>query len=373
MLSFKDLYQPVARRLGDFSATGKSIAREAINRAQREISLRQSWGFLIDQKAFVQTTTYSTGTVDVTSNSFVVTGNATSFDRSFEGRTFRLSGVDITYRVAAYVSATSLRLDRPYAGSTASAGEYEIYKNEYELPRDTQSVLRMWVPEVPRTVDPVPVQKIHEFDQTVEGTADPEYYASVGGTDKPYYTTGTVTLTEGSATVTGSGTTFDSTMVGRHFRVKGEMRLYLIRSQDSTTQLTLDENFRGQNGDTISYEIDPPGKPLVRIWPRPSAARNIYIVRQRVPRELFDDDEAADFPDEFGDLLIAAGEYRALNIMGADPNLIQFAMQQYERQFKDASAKAKVHGADYIPQAGRWGSTPTKSSFPGDWPFYRRT
>jgi hypothetical protein len=69
------------------------------------------------------------------------------------------------------------------------------------------------------------------------------------------YNTGTVTVTEGSATVTGSGTTFTSAMEGRKFKVTGFEEIYTIESVDSTTQLTLDNEYNGDDDDEASYDI----------------------------------------------------------------------------------------------------------------------
>lgn len=63
----------------------------------------------------------------------------------------------------------------------------------------------------------------------------------------PAYNTGSVTVTENSATITGSGTTFTSAMIGRKFRVVGDNRFYIISAFTSATQLTLKDAY--ENGD----------------------------------------------------------------------------------------------------------------------------
>ena len=55
------------------------------------------------------------------------------------------------------------------------------------------------------------------------------------------YTTGTVTVAVDGTTVTGSGTTFTSAMAGRKFCTGYSSPWYQIASQDSATQLTLDD------------------------------------------------------------------------------------------------------------------------------------
>lgn len=72
------------------------------------------------------------------------------------------------------------------------------------------------------------------------------------------YTTGTVAVTNGSATVTGSGTTFTAAMVGRWLQVtapSGDNEWYKITAYTSSTVITL---FNPYNGITVagaSYTI----------------------------------------------------------------------------------------------------------------------
>jgi hypothetical protein len=67
------------------------------------------------------------------------------------------------------------------------------------------------------------------------------------------YNTGTITLTNGSATVTGSGTTFTSGMVGRQLKVNGF--IFTISAFASTTSITIDETWLGATAAGNSYTI----------------------------------------------------------------------------------------------------------------------
>lgn len=72
------------------------------------------------------------------------------------------------------------------------------------------------------------------------------------------YSTGTVSVTNDSATVTGSGTTFTSSMVGRKFRIEGENAYYKIDAFVSATEITLEQNYQGDtaSGETFSIFQD---------------------------------------------------------------------------------------------------------------------
>lgn len=69
------------------------------------------------------------------------------------------------------------------------------------------------------------------------------------------YSTGTVTLTNGSAAVVGAGTTFTSGMVGRQLYTGGAGPYYTISAFTDGTNITLERAFGGTTGAGLSYEI----------------------------------------------------------------------------------------------------------------------
>lgn len=68
------------------------------------------------------------------------------------------------------------------------------------------------------------------------------------------YETGTVALTNGVNTVTGTGTTFTSAMTGRMFRVVGDNQYYEF-TYVSATSGTLDRTYEGTTATAASYKI----------------------------------------------------------------------------------------------------------------------
>lgn len=70
------------------------------------------------------------------------------------------------------------------------------------------------------------------------------------------YTTGTITLTANSRTVTGSSTSWDTTWTGYWLRVTGEAEWYPVKSIASTTSLTLELPYNGSNtGASKAYTL----------------------------------------------------------------------------------------------------------------------
>ncbi len=72
------------------------------------------------------------------------------------------------------------------------------------------------------------------------------------------YTTGTISVTNGSATVTGSGTTFTASMVGRYFQITsatGDGLWYKVAGFTSTTVITLENFYQGTTVSGVNYQV----------------------------------------------------------------------------------------------------------------------
>jgi hypothetical protein len=74
------------------------------------------------------------------------------------------------------------------------------------------------------------------------------------------YTTGSVTATNGSQTITGLGVTYTAAMVGRYFEVTdttsdGQGYFYKITAVPTSLTLTLENAFSGTTGATLAYRI----------------------------------------------------------------------------------------------------------------------
>lgn len=67
------------------------------------------------------------------------------------------------------------------------------------------------------------------------------------------YSTGTIALTNGSRTVTGTGTSWTANVDAGMLIQRGNERVYVVQSVDSNTQITLTEAYEGSTGSGISY------------------------------------------------------------------------------------------------------------------------
>lgn len=72
------------------------------------------------------------------------------------------------------------------------------------------------------------------------------------------YTTGDITVTNGSATVTGNGTSWTTDMIGKVLKLTGDKphkEYYRIVDVASTTELTIENFWQGADGNTLNYRI----------------------------------------------------------------------------------------------------------------------
>lgn len=73
------------------------------------------------------------------------------------------------------------------------------------------------------------------------------------------YATGTISTTNGSAVITGAGTTWNTLVDAGMLLAIGSERLYVVKSVDSTTQITLTEAYEGTTAGGKAYALQPVG------------------------------------------------------------------------------------------------------------------
>lgn len=130
---------------------------------------------------------------------------------------------------------------------------------------------------LPQIPEDAPVRAILQFvnriEEDIRDKGDWAHFFKKGTLDfVAEYSTGTVAVTNDSATVTGTGTVFPADSAGRIFRVAGSDE-YVVSTRDSDTQLTLARNF---TGDTASeqpfrlyqpeYEIPSDIERIIAVW-----------------------------------------------------------------------------------------------------------
>lgn len=113
--------------------------------------------------------------------------------------------------------------------------------------------LRLWVPELPIFL----AKKF--INQRYRRLADMRGWAGLRAEGEflinAAYSTGTVTVTRNSTTVTGSGTAWAASDVGRQFQAGNRAPAYTITAVASGTSLTLDRVYGGDTASGSAYRI----------------------------------------------------------------------------------------------------------------------
>lgn len=77
----------------------------------------------------------------------------------------------------------------------------------------------------------------------------------IGHSDPPIYNTGTISVTNGSAVITGTSTHWNDNLVGATLQIVGENATYPILRVDAVNRLTLGRNFSGSTRSELTYAI----------------------------------------------------------------------------------------------------------------------
>lgn len=122
------------------------LSQDFVVNAFRRLAEIRRWSWLCKFGQFIAPAVYSTGTVSVVQSSTTVTGVGTTFTAAMVGRQFRIGLNTPIYTVAQFNSATSIDLDSPWGGESASTQTYQIYLCFYTPPDDFHQFICLWDP-----------------------------------------------------------------------------------------------------------------------------------------------------------------------------------------------------------------------------------
>ena len=267
-MSFLTLQERLCGYLGEYVTDNESLDhyKFLLNNAMQTVAAELSWSFMRRRGSLRTMAPYSTGDVTVTSGSkSVAPGGGATFTWEMVGGLIRFEdGIDEAYEIEGF-DGTNLILKVPYPHATLTNEEYEIVKSKYVLPLHIAHVHHAWMRDGDQ-----PIYGTHGMMADVlwpdeESQGQPTEMRIVGHTNAALYSTGTVSVTEGSATVTSSGAAFDDEFVGMTFRVQGELKDYLITAVNETTdELTISPAYQGDDASGQSYDIQPAGSPEIQ-------------------------------------------------------------------------------------------------------------
>lgn len=189
-------------------------------------------------------------------------------------------------------------------------------QESYRLPHNYGRLISLYVLNGSTKYVPIEVPSIEEFDKlsaTASNSSYPQYFTIFGDYIKFYptaadtnweihlkykkvakemtaadYSTGTVSVTQNTVALTGSGTTFSTAMVGRIIKLSDGL-WYPIAAYGSATTLTLAKTYEGTTISGGTYTIGdcplvPDGFQEMLLYP---ALEHYFMIKGEEQRSIF--------------------------------------------------------------------------------------
>jgi len=156
--TFKQVVADVQRKPG-LARVSLGQIMDAVQMAAKDLG-NESWPWNYAETNVLVPAPYTTGTINVTDGTNLVTGVLTTWDTTWYGRRIRFSNSNLDYIISSFTNPTQLFLAQPVnLGANIVNGSYTIYQDTYVYPADyivgsdvalLQPVIRTRVPKIPR-------------------------------------------------------------------------------------------------------------------------------------------------------------------------------------------------------------------------------
>ena len=171
----------------------------------------------------------------------------------------------------------------------------------------------------------------------------------------PTYETGTIDVTNASTAITGTGTSFASTMVGSYLKASGSAEYYQIASVESTTELTLTTNYLGDTDTALEYAIHKLFYDLPADFGKMKWAKQMVSARRLVPIPDFVFTDIV--PNEFD----SSGEVSGYILSG------QSSAGRQQIRFYPLQTSSKLIYISYKKKLSTINTEGAESVIPSDW------
>ncbi len=344
----------------------RSDALDVVFQAYDDLWRRYNWPFRRTSGVLEAVGDWETGTVAVVQGQRTVTFSTTP-SLAIVGRQLRIDGDLQDYKIKSLAGAVAA-IDSAYNGDTDTVATFRVRKMDYMMPVDfdvwdtlRESNSLQWVNGE--------THASFEADFTdfwAEGV--PRWIAQEGATTQSGYNTGTLAIAYGGTTATLSGGLFVEERDWNRrlvFREQPELGWFRIATYTDTTHVVLDRPYRGRQLSGIGFDIDPPGEPIVRIYPQPVLYTSILFKYFRALPPLQDQDDPPQLPPHYHEVWASAAS--AMQNKMYTPDFERRIGELLAREGLSAKSIVKARGID----EGRSGSR--RSILPADYaPYYYR-
>lgn len=338
IVSYSEIINEVIRGLGLESESVETRVRDSIklriNEAQDVVFYNEDWEWRKQTFYITTTAPYNTGTIALTQGSRTVTGTATGWTDKLKVGYIVVDAK--IYKIDAIISGTSLKLKAPFDKPTTSGKSYTIVFPNQMLDPNIAAIV-----SVKRNGQDIACVQKSRLNTDIISTGEPSQCAMGDRTDEDYYNTNTVSVTQGSNTITGSSTAFSSEMEGMPFRVNEFSKSYTIRNVVSPTSITLNEAYEGETGVAKTYKIGAKGTQLITFRNVPNDYYFMEIEALIHAPKLVNNNDISLIPNHMP--LISCAIWLALtDLEGKNPVRIQQARVDFERTLKQLKSTYRV-------------------------------
>lgn len=189
-ISFAQAKTMIAAITGEDDADTLADITRWLDAAQRDTARARPWPELLKRAYVTLSAPYETGTVTVVNGDATVTlaGGTFPSDVVSASKRFALSYGDVYYPIATRTDDTHIELAQPWAGESDSGLEYVVYKVDYPLESDVDTLEELSLHDhndgevVPLPVVPLPVlhrmSRLPEYADRPQGAAFVEQTAA---------------------------------------------------------------------------------------------------------------------------------------------------------------------------------------------------
>lgn len=340
IVTFQEIYQEVLRTLNLTEETVETAEileqiKMRINMIQDFLFYRRAYEWRKRRFFYTTKAPITTGTVTVTNGSRSVTGSGTSWTDVVKLGYILIENKAYKIDPNSSITSASLKLVAPYPEDSSVGKTYKIiFPNQYTDP-DLSSIVSIYVDDKEKSV-----MTANRLTYTKTELGEPIELAIDSISDFTYYETGTVTMTQDSKAVTGSGTTFTSDMEGMTFRVNEFSVAYTIQEVTGPTTLLLKDSYQGYSGAGKSYQIAPKGSLLIHTRPVPDDNYFIELEGLIKAKKLVRPNDVSLLPDHapllFGALWFAYSTRQEKNPVKISQAKSDFrdSLAQFDRTYK---------------------------------------
>lgn len=381
-------------------AVGAGLSQDFIRDSFQQLAERRTWSWRRNTSAFFPHIFYNTGTANTVFNSQYITGNGTVWDVSWVGAQFRggqIPSAFPTYTILEVLSPTSILLDKPWAGPTTTAFQYQIFQCYFPVPSDFQSFesltnptnsFQIWTNVTQSELDRMDPQRVQAgvvygaafYDYTQNYQGDIQAVLQVRGSGTAPVSTTSQGYSYPDASTYVIEITIGGTVGNAQFQWKQEGNGF---STAYTTGVVTDSNpIDLSNGVQVYFPAgvytfgdvfiinattEPvPSVPRYELWPRPINAFYVlpYLYIKLLPELTDDQPQLPPFVAQRGDVILEMGLEKCAQYPGTPttPN------PYYNLALAD---RHRTKAAELINELEKYDdNTATQDLTYQNWPFY---